>query len=111
MPPAEKVYLVVRADLPPGQQAVQAAHALQELNVHHGELVRGWYARSNTLAFLATKDELSLEKLHTKAQEHGFTCVQFREPDRDKELTALALGPEAARMVRHLPLALKERPP
>ncbi len=79
--------------------------------MQHGELVRGWYARSNTLAFLAAKDEKALEHLHAKALTHGFACVQFCEPDRNKEVTALALGPEAARMVRHLPLALKERPP
>lgn len=107
----EKVFLVTRADLPPGQQAVQAAHALQELNVQHGELVRGWYARSNTLAFLAAKDEEALKRLHVEAQAKGLVSVQFCEPDRNKEVTALALGPEAARMVRRLPLALKEKPP
>lgn len=52
-----KLYLVVRADLPPAQQAVQAAHALQAFNLLHADLARRWSAESNTLALLAVADE------------------------------------------------------
>lgn len=107
--PVEKLFLVVRQDLSLGQQAVQAAHALQEFNVQHPERARAWYTKSNTLALLACNDEQGLHTLHAQAASLGLPCVLFREPDRDNEVTALALGPEAARLVRKLPLALKER--
>jgi hypothetical protein len=53
-----KLHLVTRRDLSPGQQAVQAAHALREFIQHHPEVDRDWYERSNTLALLAVEDEL-----------------------------------------------------
>lgn len=36
MKPNAKLYLITRKDLSPGQQAVQAAHALQEFNMQFG---------------------------------------------------------------------------
>lgn len=105
---AAKVYLVTRQNLSPGQQAVQAAHALQEFNQHHPEQARAWYQSSNTLALLATKDEEALVALHRQARALGLPVCPFHEPDLNNQLTALALGPEAARLVRRLPLALKE---
>jgi len=111
MPPS-KVYLVTRQDLTPGQQAVQAAHALQELNQHARDTIDSWYATSNTLALLATPDEGALERLYQKALDRGIPACRFQEPDLNNQTTAIALGPEAAKLVRSLPLALKEvRPP
>lgn len=52
-----KLFLVTRSDLPPGQQAVQAAHALREFVELYPEEDRLWYERSNTLAFIAAPDE------------------------------------------------------
>lgn len=102
-----KLYLVTRRDLCPGQQAVQAAHALQEYNVHHAELARDWYSKSNTLAFLAVPDERALKLLWWKAQDAQSSVTAFHEPDRQGELTALAIGPEGRKLVRGLRLALE----
>jgi peptidyl-tRNA hydrolase len=101
-----KLYLVTREDLSHGQQAVQAAHALQEFNIHHPELARDWHSKSNTLAFLAVPDEKALGVLLRKARDRFTPVSAFREPDRQDELTALAIGPEGKRLVRDLPLAL-----
>lgn len=105
-----KLYLVTRADLPLGQQAVQAAHALQEYNFQHPELAKEWHEKSNTLAFLSVPDERALGVLLRKARDRLVSVSAFREPDRQNELTALALGYEGRRLVRNLPLALQETP-
>lgn len=105
MPPPAKIYLVVNHLLSPGQQAVQAAHALQEFNVHEPKLVRDWYQSSNTLALLSASPE-ELGQLLDDAR-RTVAARPFHEPDLNNQLTALALGPEARRLVRRFPLALR----
>ncbi len=103
---AEKLFLVTRADLPDGQQAVQAAHAMREFAEHHPEVERAWYSKSNTLAFLAVPDEAALGVLLEKARRRDIPAASFHEPDRNNEMTAIALGPAARSLVSNLPLAL-----
>jgi hypothetical protein len=103
-----KLFLVTRADLPPGQQAVQAAHALREFMERHPELDREWYSKSNVLALLAAKNEGYLDDLMEKVCRLGLSYAPFYEPDRGDELTAVAFGPECAKLVRGLPLALRD---
>lgn len=101
-----KLFLITRRDLDPRHQAVQAAHALQEYNIQHPDQTRLWYNQSNTLVFLSVEDEQALGVLLTKARDRLVPVSAFREPDRQNELTALALGNEGRRFVRNLPLAL-----
>lgn len=101
-----KLHLVTRADLSPGQQAVQAAHALREWTQHHPAEDRHWYEKSNTLAFLAAQNESALLCLLSEAEARGIPCAGFREPDRDNELTAVAIGPAGKGLCRRFPLAL-----
>lgn len=105
--PTDKLYLVVRADLSPGQQAVQAAHALRAFVSEHENLEREWFTASNHLAILSTRDELSLVEIAKKAAKRGLKVSRFHEPDRDNELTAIALEPRAKKILRGLPLALR----
>ncbi len=102
----KKLYLVTRADLSPGQQAVQAQHALMEFVVRHGPHAMAWYRESNTLAFLAAPDEAALHLLLKRAMRRDIPSAPFREPDRGNELTAVALGPMGASLVSRFPLAL-----
>lgn len=106
MKTGDKLYLVTRADLPPGSQAVQAAHALREFAAAYPELDKLWYERSNYLAFLAVPDEATLSRLLRRAKERLIPAVGFREPDLGESLTAVALAPKAKGLVRGLPLAL-----
>lgn len=99
-----KLYLITRQDLPPEHQAVQACHAMREWSQHHPVEDQDWYKRSNTLALLAVPDEGSLLHLLERAQLQGFPTAGFREPDRENELTAIALGPSARKLCRKLPL-------
>lgn len=96
----------MRGDLCPGQQAVQAAHALQEFNVLYPNETKSWFDTSNTLAFLRVDNERQLEVLVDEAGDLGVSVAAFREPDRDNELTAIALAPEGKRLTRKLRLAL-----
>ena len=105
--PVTKLFLVTRADLPPGDQAVQAAHALREFVAHHPEIDLHWYRTSNTLAFLAARDEPALGALLVKARDQGLACAPFTEPDRNDELTAVAFGPDCRRLLSSLPRALR----
>lgn len=101
-----KLYLVTRQDLEPGQQAVQAAHALREFSEHFPQEDRQWYQLSNTLAFLAAPNEDSLKTLLKKARLVGVPVAPFQEPDRNDELTAVALGPSGKSLCRRFPKAL-----
>jgi peptidyl-tRNA hydrolase len=104
---ASKLYLVVRADLSPAQQAVQAAHAAREFQAKHPEVERAWFEGSNHLALLSVPGEDGLRELVRRAGDVGLRTASFREPDRGDEMTAIALEPAAKRLVRSLPLALK----
>lgn len=103
---ASKVYVVTRDDLPAGQQAVQSCHALAEFVLEFGPLARTWQQESNTLALLSVPDEITLEGL-ARSAERRCAVIRFREPDRNNELTAIALGPEGRRLVQNLPLTLR----
>ena len=86
---------------------MQAAHALQEFNIQYPELARNWHGESNTIVLLAVPDEASLAALLRKAKDKLAPISAFHEPDRQGELTAVALGPSGRRFVRDLPLALQ----
>lgn len=106
---AEKLFLITRADLAPGAQAVQAAHALREMVEKHPAAERAWYRASNHIALLAARDGPDLVRILRAARDRGCTLATFHEPDLGGELTALALAPSpAARAIcRSLPLALR----
>lgn len=105
-PTHEKIALVVRADLPAGDQAVQAAHALTEFLVNHPEIAREWHKQSNTLALLSVPNEAALGHILDQAFDKDLRVASFREPDLGDSLTAIALEPAGRKLVRGLPLAL-----
>jgi hypothetical protein len=102
-----RLYLIVRTNLPPGDQAVQADHAHREFIEHHREVEASWYRESNTLALLAARDEQHLGELYRLALERGIPAAPFREPDLGDSLTAVAFAPSAGRLFAGLPPALK----
>jgi peptidyl-tRNA hydrolase len=108
MRPDDKLYLVTRADLAPGAQAVQAAHALQQFNVEHPDTARAWHTESNYLALLSVPNEARLAEVLRKAKRRGLEASAFREPDFGDALTAIAIAPgeDARAITRSLPLAL-----
>lgn len=105
---AAKLVLVTRADLPPGAQAVQAAHAMRQFAHLHPEVERAWFDRSNTLVLLTVPTEADLSRLVDRAVDREMLFAPFREEDLGGQLTAVALEPTQAsqRLCRALPKAL-----
>jgi Peptidyl-tRNA hydrolase PTH2 len=97
---------VTRADLPPGTQVSQAAHAALDFAVTYPAVTGNWHAASNTLVVLAAADELSLGWLCDDAEAAGLRVVRFHEPDLAGALTAAGFEPAAALLLSRLPLAL-----
>ena len=98
--------MVTRADLPPGMQAVQGAHAALEFSVRHPDLVSAWARDGGSLLFLAAADELALCWLLADAERDGHQAVPFCEPDLGNALTAVAVY-GAARLCSRYPLAMR----
>lgn len=104
--PPDRLYVVVRSDLPPGAQVAQALHAFRAFLEEHPGVERAWFLASNTLAVLTAPSEGALQAIVMDAVDNDFRVSQFREPDLGDSLTAIALEPAAKRLVRMLPLAL-----
>ncbi len=100
----KKLYLVTRADLPPGLRAAQLCHAMREFAEAHPEVERAWYRDSNNLVLLEVADEPALVEL---ARAAGELVAVNREPDLGGAVTSVALMPAARGLVRELPLALR----
>ena len=101
-----RVYVLVRKDLAPVHQAVQAGHALAGwlLGCHGRYRTQGGYGtwENGTLVYLHVEDEAELLRWHEQLTEAG--AVLFREVDMAGQATALAVGPEARKLVRDLRL-------
>jgi hypothetical protein len=98
----KKLYVLVRKDLSKSQQAIQGGHAVAEY------LLRGRSSSwdNGTLIYLAMHDEEDLRSWGEIFDIMGAWCVPFREPDRNNELTAIAvlLDKDEQKVVRDLRL-------
>jgi len=83
----KKLYVLVRKDLPKSQQAVQGGHAVAEF------LLRGpvTFWNNGTLVYLGVRDKHDLESWGGRLNDCGHDVIAFREPDRDNEITAIAV--------------------
>jgi len=81
---SQRLYVLVRNDLPQSYKAVQAGHAVAEW------LLRDQTWRNETLVYLGVNDENELldwkERLDFKNKKY----TEFREPDIGNQLTAIA---------------------
>lgn len=92
------VYVLVRRDLDPSQQAVQGIHAAIEAtrdgiipkNIAHPHLV-----------LCSVSDERTLRSYMDRLNVHGIKYSKFCEPDRNNELTAIATEPIIGSHRRH----------
>ena len=105
-----KLIVVTRQDLIPGSQSCQATHAAIAFIFEHPEIAHEWYNISKYLVQLSVNNQEELLELAEKLSWKGILFSEFREPDLDNELTAIALEPseKARRVVSSLPLLLSE---
>jgi peptidyl-tRNA hydrolase len=84
----KKLFVIVRRDLTPAQQAVQAGHAVAEYLLSFYSSREEW--RNGTLVYLGVKNEKELEKWIFRLHLKEAPCVVFMEPDLNDEKTAIA---------------------
>lgn len=82
----KKMYVMVRGDLTPAQQAVQGGHGLAQILLH-GD-ADGW--DNGTLVYLKVKSEACLTNLAARLAFEGLRYEMWMEPDMENELTAIA---------------------
>ena len=105
-----KLYILVRSDLTPGQQAVQAAHAAFGFARHHRGIMEEWFDTSEYLVLLQVPDERALKTYALHAINLSIYMHAQVEPDMDDAVTAVALEPGLVtqQLLSELPLALRE---
>ena len=81
-----KLYVVVRTDLPPEAQAIQAAHAATEWAMRYGSDFQ-----HPTFVFLQVENKFKLWMLAVALVLANRPYVPFYEPDFDRGLTAIAV--------------------
>lgn len=85
------MYIAVRKDLSPSQQAVQSCHAAIEASwIYHNELEKEEHP---SVIILGVKNEYALNIFNKYVESMGFPYATFREPDRDNEMTSVAVFP------------------
>jgi hypothetical protein len=103
----EKLYVVVRADMPAGDQLSQSCHAVAEFGVLNPERFTAWATAQRNIVILAAPSMTALSAIAIQLERDGVQFAAFHEPDMFDELTAIAFGDEAAKSVSQLPLALR----
>lgn len=91
-----KTYVLVRRDLSYSQRVVQSCHAVVEL-VHRfkdDSSVSKWADVNKTLVVLSVKDEREMTRTSQKLSDARVRFTEFREPDVNNEITAIAVHPE-----------------
>lgn len=97
-----KLYVLVRGDLSPAQQAVQACHALAEFMLEYKHNPP-WH--NETLVLLKVRDKDVLGEWLIKLCDSEATISSFCEPDLNGELTAIAAhGQDLPKMLKKLSL-------
>jgi len=100
----EPLYVVVRKDIASGLQLAQACHATREFTKQWPEDGVG----ENLVVLEAPLDQLHF-LAHRARMEETCHLTLFYEPDLGGELTAVAFGAGARKMLSQLPLAGRDR--
>ena len=105
----DKLYIVVRNDLLPGQCASQITHCAFQFAKEHPNITMNWMENSNFICLLQVKNEEELADLTVEAIGLNLAHSEFREPDYDNSLTAIAVEPgqKTRELMKRLKLAFQ----
>jgi len=81
-----KLFVLIRNDLKPSYQAVQAGHAVAQWMLDNKD--QKW--NNQTLVYLQVPDMDHLEVWASKLNSKAISFSQFNEPDINNQVTALA---------------------
>ena len=81
----KKLFVLVRTDLNPAYRAVQACHAVAEFVLNRPNV---W--TNEILIYLGVKSLFSLEIIKDRFKKQDIDFIEFREPDLNNEITAIA---------------------
>ena len=95
----KRLYVLVRKDMKKANQAVQAGHAVAGFVLRYPEV---WF--NETLIYLHVANERSLKKYFGRAKDRSYFHFAFFEPDRNFEMTALAVFDNDEYLFRYLRL-------
>jgi peptidyl-tRNA hydrolase len=103
------LYIITRADLTPGQQSAQIAHAVADFCIKQPEHAAKWHAENEYMICLEapTQTELALLARRVNHDLGENAAIVYREPDMDNAITAIALTPSplSRSLTANLPLA------
>lgn len=113
-----KLYVLIRDDLSPAQQAIQAGHAVAQFGYDHPKEFRLWQEDNNTLIYLSVKDVYSWEQILIDGKfKHSVFIETFGSPfpslHEGGGKTAIAVAPNWTCqyvLFKNLPLALQPKP-
>ena len=105
--PHDKLYVLVRSDLPAGAKLAQSVHGMRQFIADHPTADERWFRESNTVAVLSVRDESHLTEILGKAERFGVRFSVFREPDFGDAATVGVLEPGklSRKITSSLPLA------
>lgn len=105
----DKLYIVTRKDLTPGQQISQSLHVFREFVNQYNEIENDWYNNSNYICILSANDESHLNDIIEKCMLNKVKFSIFKEPDYNDSITSIAIEPglKSKKITSSLPLALK----
>lgn len=106
----DKIYIIVRADLNPGQILAQSCHSAIDFVMLYPEFSGEWRTKSDHICVLEIENEEKLKELLQKAKDKNIMHSAFFESDMNNELTAIALAPsnKTRKLCYHLKLALQK---
>lgn len=84
--------MVTHAELSPGYQIAQIAHAVADFALYAPEEFKQWHHHSQHIVALETDNPQALNVLHDGIPSH-LKALPFKEPDLDYALTSLAFIP------------------
>lgn len=96
----QKLYIIVRADIPVGYRVAQSVHAAFRFATEYQWLTSKWMNVSEHICCVEVDTLTELESYVDLAEVYDVAHSTFHEPDMFDELTAVAL--EASDEARHL---------